>query len=106
MCWTGTMSMAHSLRVSCTWTSGGIQTEFTTHKGECSPVPCPNETGAEHAARHKTERNEAVAELPVIGHVSGAVGLPFAGRSGYRVVTVPDESETPIDHTYHEFEGD
>ncbi len=38
--------------------------------------------------------------------VSCAVGFPLVGRSGYRVVHVPGEAETPIDHDYHEFDPD
>ena len=38
--------------------------------------------------------------------VSGPVGFPLAGRSGYTTVHVPDDPATPIQYAYHEYPHD
>ena len=50
-----------------TWTSSLGDHELETTKGDCSPTPCPNESDADHARRHKQAVQAAQEELPPQG---------------------------------------
>ena len=64
------------------------------------------EHGVEAVFSGHLHHNRYVSARGIRQIVSCAVGFPLVGRSGYRVVHVPEEAESPIDHVYHEFDPD